>query len=71
MGIKIWECAICKRLYTNNVKNVKRFIGNKKDVRVHSRKEHNIKGRRNTWGVPKKDFGQSDITKNCILYKEY
>ena len=70
-GIKVFECAICKKLYENNVKNEERFIGFRKDVREHLRKVHGIKGRKNFWGVKKSEFGKSDITNNCILYKEY
>lgn len=71
MGIKLFECAICKRLTENNVKGEERVIGDRKTIREHLRKIHHIKGRKNFWGVNKKEFGKSDISKNCILYKEY
>lgn len=70
-GIKLFECAICKQLFKNNVKGENRFIGNRKDVRLHLRKEHGIKGRKNTLAVKKSEFGQSDITAKTILYKEF
>ena len=70
-GIKIFECAICKKLYFNNVKNQVRFFGSRKEVRYHLTKVHHLKGRKNKMGVKKKDFGKSEITENTILFKEY
>jgi hypothetical protein len=70
-GIKIFECKICKQIYENNVKGINRFFGNRKEVRFHLTKEHHIKGRKNKSNLKKKDFGDSEITQNCILYKEY
>jgi hypothetical protein len=76
VGIKIFECAICKQLFFNNVKNEKRFYGNRSDVREHLRKYHHINRRA---GSPEhkgnrlrdgKD-SRSSVTQNCILYKEF
>jgi hypothetical protein len=83
-NIKLFECEICKKLFFNNVKNSKQFIGTRKDVRLHLIKEHHINRQA---GVPKhkglrvhieksatgdkiKD-DRSRVTYNCILYKEY
>jgi hypothetical protein len=76
VGIKIFECAICKKLYFNNIKGEERYIGDRKAVREHLRKVHHInkqagsskhKGNRTQGG---KDT-RSKVTQNCILYKEY
>lgn len=74
MERKLFECAICKKLFFNNVKGEKRFIGNRKDVRLHLRKEHQIKPLKNPFGIrgrTKKEVGQSEISRNCILYKTF
>jgi hypothetical protein len=64
--IKIYECAICKRLVDNHVKGEVGFKGTRKDVRKHLHDVHKLKHVKNTKGVNKKDFGQSSITKNTI-----
>lgn len=72
-GIKIFECAICKQLYENNVKGEERFIGGRKEVREHLRKVHQV-NRRFGNATHKKLKGLSNdsvVTSNCILYKEY
>jgi hypothetical protein len=82
--IKVFECAICKQMFFNNVKGETRFIGTRKDVRYHLRKIHHVNRQA---GVPKhkglrvhieksptgdkiKDE-RSRVTQNCILYKEF
>lgn len=80
VGIKIFECLSCKTLYFNNVKNIKRFIGNRKDVRLHLRKEHHInkeagtpehKGFRSPGSKNGFKDSRSRVTQNCIFYKEF
>jgi len=44
MEIKIYECAICKRLAKSNIKGIERFRSNRQTVRKHLREEHGIKG---------------------------
>jgi hypothetical protein len=76
VGIKIFECGICKQLFLNNVKGETRFKGNRRDVREHLRKVHHInreagkpehKGNRLRDG---KD-NRSRVTQNCILFREF
>ena len=69
--IKVFECAICKKLALKGLKGEKRFIGTRKDVRNHIRDIHKVKGRKNTFGVPKREFGTSRITQNLEIYEEY
>lgn len=71
MGIKIFECKICKGFYQNGVKGEERFLGTRQEIREHLVKVHNMKGRKNKNNLKKKDFGQSQISQNTILYKEY
>lgn len=79
-GIKVFECAICKGLHQKNIKGEKRFIGTRKDVRLHLIKVHHVnrkagspehKGNRvrNDKGNIKDE--RSRVTQNCILYKEF
>jgi hypothetical protein len=76
VGIKIFECAICKDFARKGLKGEKRVIGNRKDIRHHLREVHHINRRA---GSPEhkgnrlrdgKD-NRSSVTQNCILYKEY
>jgi len=62
MEVKIYECSICRRLSNANVKDVKRYIGTRKQIRKHLTDEHNIKGRKNRLGQQKKEFGPSPIS---------
>ena len=71
MGIKIFECAICKQLFENGVKGEKRVFGTRKEIREHLVKIHNLKGRKNKNNLSKKDFGQSEISKNTLLFKDF
>lgn len=66
---KIYECAICKKLARKGLKGEKRFIGTRKAVRKHLVEVHRLRGRKNLGGLSKKEFGQSNITKNCIEVK--
>jgi hypothetical protein len=85
-GIKIFECAICKQLYFNNVKGEVRFYGTRKDVREHLKKIHHINrkakfyneivGHKGNRGIKMGKMGKftdnrSKVTQNCILYKEF
>ena len=83
--IKIFECAICKKLFFNNIKGEVRFIGNRQDVREHLSKIHHINKHAGTpkhkgfrmrrgkdgMGNPIIIDERSAVTKNCILYKEF
>jgi hypothetical protein len=66
MKIKIYECKICRKLYDSSIKGIERFYGTRKDVRHHLVVEHHLKHVKNTQGVSKKNFGQSEITENTL-----
>ena len=71
MTIKIFECAICKNLYERGVKKEERVFGSRKEIREHLVDVHNKKGRKNRANLKDKDFGKSEITESCILFREY
>jgi len=51
------------------MKGQERFTGTRKQVRKHLVVVHKIKGSKNTGRLNKKDFGQSNISKNTIEFK--
>ena len=53
-------------LTEKGLKNESRFRSNRREVRKHLVGVHNIKGRKNTMGVNKKEFGNSNITDEMI-----
>ncbi len=67
MKIKTYECKICKDLNDRGIKGQERFGGSRQDVRKHLVQVHRIRGRKNTQGLQKKDFGKSNITKNTLV----
>jgi hypothetical protein len=76
VGIKVFECALCKQEVQTGVKNSRRTYGTRKEIRQHLREIHHInrkagtpehKGNRTQGG---KD-NRSSVTQNCILYKEF
>ena len=54
--VKIYECAICKRLVDNMVRGNERFISTRKDVRKHLVEIHNVKGRSRWFEKRDRDF---------------
>lgn len=68
MQVKIFECARCKEL-SKKMTGEKRFIGTRKQVRKHLVDIHRIKGIKNYGRLNKKEFGQSNISKNTIEFK--
>ena len=68
MEVKIFECARCKEL-SKKMKGQERFTGTRKQVRKHLVSVHRVMGRKNSGRLNKKDFGQSNISKNTIEYK--
>jgi hypothetical protein len=67
--IKYYECKICKHLNDRGVKGIERYKGTRKEVRKHLHDEHHLKHIKNIRGMTKKDFGQSDITKNTLSFE--
>lgn len=68
--IKTYECKICyDRVKSGFSKDAERVKGTRKAIRKHLREIHNKKHQKNTYGVSKKDFGQSEITKNMLSYE--
>jgi hypothetical protein len=80
VGIKVFECALCKSEVERGLKGSKRFYGCRKEVRRHLIEEHHVnrkakfygrmvghKGNRTRQGKDERSI----VTQNCILYKEY